>query len=190
VHSPEPYLHRRTLLVGAVCGAGLLALGGCGAGTDDGRPTGPDPLEPVLAAAVYLADRYSAAMTALPDLAARLTPLRDAHRAHIVALTRELGTAESGVLPSGRPPAAPSAPAASATGQSPTGSPGISGGAAAAPSAGPLPSDRAGILADLKALERIGRQQAVAVCLAGPGYRAAMLGSIAAARASHVEALA
>jgi hypothetical protein len=30
---------------------------------------------------------------------------------------------------------------------------------------------------------------AVAACLSGPGYRAALLGSIAACRATHVEAL-
>jgi hypothetical protein len=53
-----------------------------------------------------------------------------------------------------------------------------------------LPSDRAGIIAALRAAEQKGRTDAVAACLTAPSYRAALLGSIAACRASHLVVLA
>lgn len=189
-------VRRRGLLVATAGGLGLAQLGGCKPGADRGDRAGDDPLEPVLAAAVYLADRYQTAMTTIPDLAERLTPLRDSHRTHIQALTRELGTAETGRLPSGRPPTvAPSAPGGTA--------PSASGGTSAPAGAGtpapgatesaaapqPLPKDPAAALADLRALELTGQRQAAAVCLSGARYRAGLVGSIAAARAGHAEAL-
>jgi hypothetical protein len=161
VHQSEPYLDRRTALSAITGGLGLLCLGGCDFGTDHPKPTGPDPLEPVLATAVRLADRYTAAIAAIPDLAGQLTPPRDAHRGHVTALVRELGMVDSG-----RSPTAP---------------------AEATPV--PLPTERTAVLADLKNLEREAQQQAMTCCLSGPGWRAALVGSIAAARASHVEPL-
>ena len=202
VRLSEPYLSRRALIAGAVGGVGLLSLAGCELGTDQPRPTSPDPLEPILAAAVYLANRYATAATTVPDLASRLTPLRDVHKAHITALTRELGTVDSGVLPSAMPPSAAPASSASrsaspgpnrsatASASAPTSrsaSPSRSAGTGSGPP--PLPTERTALLADLRALERTGAQQAAAACLAGPGYRAALLGSIAAARASNAEVL-
>jgi hypothetical protein len=44
-------------------------------------------------------------------------------------------------------------------------------------------------LATLSAAEKDAAAAAHAACLSGPGYRAALLGSITACRASHVEAL-
>ncbi|MGS2614648.1 hypothetical protein ACVCAH_08975 [Micromonospora sp. LZ34] len=58
----------------------------------------------------------------------------------------------------------------------------------------PTPSDPAATdpdaaLAALREAERAGRETATKACAAAPAERAALLGSIAAARATHVEAL-
>jgi hypothetical protein len=92
---------RRSLLA-----AGVAAL--AAACTEPPEPPAPDPLEPLLAGTVALADRYDATIATVPTLAARLTPLRDAHRSHAVDLARMIGKP----LPSGTP--APPSPSASA----------------------------------------------------------------------------
>jgi len=56
--------------------------------------------------------------------------------------------------------------------------------------ASPVPDDPAAALSGLVAAEKAAMSEASAACLAAPGWRAALLGSIAAARASHVEVLA
>jgi hypothetical protein len=91
------------------------------------------------------------AINAAPSLSARLTPLRDDHRAHVRALAREIG------IPAPSP--SPSAPADPATVQA------------------------------LLAAEKDAQKDAQKACLEGPSYRAALLGSIAASRASHQVAL-
>lgn len=58
----------------------------------------------------------------------------------------------------------------------------------AAPSTTPA-ADPAGALAALRDLEKVGQRTATAACAAAPAERAALLGSIAAARATHQEAL-
>ncbi|MEU5939206.1 hypothetical protein ABZ807_08430 [Micromonospora sp. NPDC047548] len=64
-----------------------------------------------------------------------------------------------------------------------------------APSGSPAPSatgpaaDRDGLLAGLREAEQRGRESAAKACVAAPGERAAVLGSIAAARVTHVEVL-
>lgn len=132
--------------------AGMGGLAGCDIGGPDPEPApSPDPLLPFLTATVALADRYDAAIDAEPSLSARLTPLRDDHRAHVRALTREIGTS-------------PPTPSASAS---------------AAPAT----------VQALLAAEDDARKDAEKACLEGPSYRAALLGSIAACRASHQEAL-
>ncbi|MFI9529817.1 hypothetical protein [Micromonospora rosaria] len=64
---------------------------------------------------------------------------------------------------------------------------------AASPSptpAGSAPAgDRTAVLAALRAAEQQGRQDAATACAQAPAERAALLGSVAAARATHVEAL-
>ncbi|MFC4018049.1 hypothetical protein ACFOW4_08815 [Micromonospora sp. GCM10011542] len=50
-------------------------------------------------------------------------------------------------------------------------------------------ADPAGALADLRGLEKTGQQSATRACAAAPADRAALLGSIVAARATHQEAL-
>ncbi|KOX14362.1 hypothetical protein ADK66_03995 [Micromonospora sp. NRRL B-16802] len=57
-----------------------------------------------------------------------------------------------------------------------------------APSSSPA-AEPAGALAALRALEKTAQQSATAACASAPADRAALLGSIAAARATHQEAL-
>ncbi|MFC4145436.1 hypothetical protein ACFO0M_04135 [Micromonospora mangrovi] len=63
-----------------------------------------------------------------------------------------------------------------------------SGAPAGSPTAAPA-ADPAGLLAGLRQAEQAGRENAAKACAAAPAERAALLGSIAAARATHVEAL-
>jgi hypothetical protein len=155
-------------VLGALASAvGAAALGGCSAfDQDEPRPEPPDPLAPLLADTVALLGRYDAALATQPDLAARLRPVRQAHAAHAAELARLIGATTPGPSPAG------AAPATAATG-----SPGA-------------PADARGTLAALRAAEVGGRRAAAAACLAAPPERAALLGSIAAARATHAEALA
>ncbi|MEU7585088.1 hypothetical protein AB0A95_02155 [Micromonospora sp. NPDC049230] len=60
--------------------------------------------------------------------------------------------------------------------------------AAATPTTAPA-ADQAGALAALRRLEKTAQQSATAACAAASAERAALLGSIAAARATHQEAL-
>ncbi|MEV1328967.1 hypothetical protein AB0J20_05245 [Micromonospora costi] len=138
-------------------GAAAVPLTGCDfLGGDDGPPPAPDPLRPLLDEALALAAGHRDAAAAHPDLAARLTPIADAHQAHAAELARIIGVS----LPSGTPVA--------------TGAP---------------TTDPDAALSDLRGRERAGRDAAVAACAAAPAERAALVGSIAAARATHLEAL-
>jgi hypothetical protein len=130
----------------------------------------PDPLSPFYHDTSALLGRYEATIAAQPGLAERLGPIRDAHRAHLQALAREIGP---GLDPpsAGRPP--------SADGPSSTAAPVAAGEASAGPAS----------LAALATAERDASAAARAACLRAPSYRAVLLGSIAAARASHVAVL-
>ena len=146
---------RRAVLVGAaglLGGTGLVGLAGCSVFAGEDKQTA---LDGFLASTAALADRYDATVTANPDLAAALTPLRDAHRAHLAALAAAVG----------RP-----APAVG-SGQA------VSGG-------------RAAVYAALAEAEAAARTEAEAECLKSTPRLAGLLGSIAAARATHVEVLA
>ncbi|SDY52310.1 hypothetical protein SAMN05444365_102525 [Micromonospora pattaloongensis] len=158
-------LSRRGLLritAGATVTVPAAALTGCGLfDRDPDTPPAPDPLAPLLAGALDLAARHEAAAAARPELADRLAPIAQAHRAHAAELARVIGAAA----------ATPTATAG------PT-------------SAGPGGADDVrGMLADLRAAERAGQAAAVQACRAAPAARAALLGSIAAARATHLEVL-
>ncbi|SCE63983.1 hypothetical protein GA0070564_10122 [Micromonospora mirobrigensis] len=145
----------------------LLALGGAPAplaGCDlfdrgDDPPPAPDPLEPLVAGALELAGRHRAALAADPGLAERLTPIAEAHEAHAAELRRVIGRTP----PSGSPSPTPGASAPTTTG--------------------------AALVAELRAAERTGQVAAAKACATAPAERAALLGSIAAARATHVEVL-
>ncbi len=67
------------------------------------------------------------------------------------------------------------------------GRPSSSGSPAATPTL--TATDPDGVLAELRQAEQQGRESAAKACAAAPADRAALLGSIAAARATHVEAL-
>lgn len=123
------------------------------------NPPATDPLAPLAAAAQELAVRYEAAIAAYPPLVERLDPVARAHRAHAAELARVAGV---------------SLPSASVGGGSPSGAPA---------------GDAKATLAGLRAAEQEGRTAAAQACLSAPADRAALLGSIAAARATHLEVL-
>jgi hypothetical protein len=120
---------------------------------------GNDGLDTILADALALISSYTATIAASSALDARLRPLLEDHRAHAAALTRELSGGATA------PPTAPPASSAAA------------------------PSQPAATLAALAAAERAAADRATRACLGASSWRAALLGSIAACRASHVEAL-
>ncbi|WBB51799.1 hypothetical protein O3597_18125 [Verrucosispora sp. WMMA2044] len=145
----------------------LLALGGaaapltgCGLLDRDEPPPLPDPLAPLLDESRQLAAGLRAAATAHPDLAARLLPLAESHEAHATEIARLTGAATATAPPT----------------------------ATAAPSGTP-PTDRSATLAALRRSERAGREAAIRACATAPAERVALLGSVAAARATHLEAL-
>jgi len=144
---------RRRVLGMAATGLGGAALSGCGLFGGDDTPSGAGDaaVRPLLTEAVALAGAYDKAAAAQPDLAARLKPLADDHRAHASALAELIGKSV---------PAA--APAAIGSGD---------------------------VLAGLRAAEQTAQRNAVTACKQAPAERAALIGSIAACRATHAEAL-
>ena len=92
----------RRALLGA---AAVLPLAACT--SDDGPPPPPDPDDLLRDEAVQrersLLREYDAVLLVLPDLAARLIPLREHHAEHLLALTGEPAT------PSPEPSGAPAA---------------------------------------------------------------------------------
>jgi hypothetical protein len=148
--------------VAALGVAGVSATGGCGLlGDDDDPPPPPDPAQPVLDGALTLAAAYDRTIVAQPGLAKRLTPIVEAHRAHAAELTRVIGA---------RVPSSAAAPAASATATAPAG-------------------DAKTALDALRAAERKAQKVAATLCRTAAANRATLLGTIAAARATHAEAL-
>jgi hypothetical protein len=142
------------LIVAAGMTLSGTALTGCGLFGGDPEPVpAPDPMQPVLDEARALAARYDRLAVAQPDLAARLTPLSEDHKAHIAELSRLIETSP--------------------------------------PSADPSPSVAAatGTIAQLRTAEQKAQRTAATSARTAPGDRAALLGSIAACRATHVEAL-
>jgi hypothetical protein len=167
----QPGHSRRTVLRAALGGAvAAVALGGCEPAKPEARPT-PDPLAPFYRDTAALMATYDAVIAAQPALAQRLGPMRDAHRAHLAALARELGPAVPTTAGASAPPAGAGASAPPA------------GAGASAPPAGADAFDT------LHRAEQEGAAAATQACLAAPTYRAALLGSIAACRAGHVRML-
>lgn len=143
---------RRRLLGLAAAGVGGATLSGCGLFGGSDSSTGPaDAVQPLLVEAVALAAAYDKAAAARPDLAARLKPLADDHRAHASALAKLIGQ-----------PVPTAAAAAVGSGD---------------------------VLAGLRTAEQTAQRNAVTACKQAPAGRAALLGSIAACRATHAEAL-
>lgn len=150
---------RTTLLAGALAAVAVAPLTGCDLIDRRSAAPPPDPLAPLATSAHQLAARYDAAILAHPTLAERLRPLADAHRAHAAELARVAGMTLS---------SASAGPTASGT---------------------PTAGDVKAVLAGLRAAEQEARGAAREACLAAPADRAALLGSIAAARTSHLEVL-
>ena len=172
--SPRATGRRRLLAAGAAAGA--LALAGCRFG--GAKPAAkPDPLVPVLAGVQDLVARYDAALAAVPDLTTRLRPLRGEHAVHASLLARAIGGPSASPSRAGSPAA--SAAGTPSDGTSPDDGTGTGDG-----------TDPAAVLAALRAAEQGGYAAAVAACLAAPAGSAALLASIAACRATHVEVLA
>ncbi|WP_431893834.1 hypothetical protein [Micromonospora haikouensis] len=143
----------------------LLALGGAVAPL-----TGCDLLD--------RGDRQDQAPDPLEPLATQARELAARHRAALAA--------DPGLAPLLTPIAdaheAHAAELAKLTGR-PAASPGPS------PEATTTGGDRAAVLAALREAEQGGREAAAKLCAEAPADRAALVGSIAAARATHVEAL-
>lgn len=159
----QPRRHLLRTLLGVTLGAAVpTGLAGCDLiRGDEPAPVPPvDPLTPLRDEALRLAGAYDEAIVAQPELAGRLTPIAEAHRAHAAELGRIL-------QPPAPPIVAPSAP----------------------PSATPATGDDDAVLGALRTAEQRARRTAAAACQQAPVERAALLGSIAAARASHAEAL-
>jgi hypothetical protein len=126
-------------------------------------PPPPDPLEPLLGSTRMLVAGYAAALAAHPDLADRLGDPHQAHLAHETALLEVINRPEL-VSPS-------------------------PGGAAWVPPPEAVATTPDDAIAALRDAERDGRDEAVQACLSASPERAPLLGSIAAARATHVEVL-
>jgi hypothetical protein len=209
---------RRAVLrttAGAVVGiAGATGLSGCGLLSDPRTPDRPDPLDPLdplLAGAWALATQYDAAIAAWPDLAARLTPIRDAHRAHAAALAQLIGRPNHTPVPSaGSSTGPPSSPGPTSSAEPPpSAEPTSSGGPTEStrptestgptastgptgptgPTASTGPSTARATLASLRAAEQTAQDEAASACLSAVAARTRLLGSVTAARASHRETL-
>ncbi|MFF7263226.1 hypothetical protein ACFZCL_23510 [Streptomyces sp. NPDC008159] len=161
---------RRTLLAGA---AGLGLLVGCSSGGEGSDASGgsPSAAEKARAGAARdseaLVERYDAVLTAHPDLAGLLTPLR----AEAVRHAEAFGGGKRAAKPSSSPSQSPS-PSASAS---------------ASPSGGPdsVPTEPKAALAELAAAERKLADRRGKALLEAPGELARLLASVAAAGAGH-----
>ncbi|HET8658297.1 MAG TPA: hypothetical protein VFM55_04770 [Micromonosporaceae bacterium] len=196
----------RRRLLGAGAGAAVTALAGvpgCDLLRPDPTPTpSPDPLEPLLTGAVALVKRYEAVIARLPQLAGRLTPLRDAHLVHVSELAALIGrpppvagapaprTPTTGTTPPAPPTATGPDPATAnpATAHPATADPATAHPATATPTT-PGTAAVPGAIAELRGAEQAAQRTAAEACLAAPARRAGLLGAITACRATHVEVL-
>ncbi|WP_233605702.1 hypothetical protein [Micromonospora sp. Llam0] len=186
--SPVVGCSRRGVIRGAVGAAVAVAvpagLAGCGllGGEPEPEPE-PDPLAGLLAATLELVGRYDAAMTTAAELGPLLTPVVATHRAHAEELSRLTGIA--------LPAPTPADPGGQPTDPGSAVPPGTVPPGTAAPGAGTSapPVDRAAVLTALRSAEEAAAAEAAAACHTAAADRAALLGSIAAARTCHLEVL-
>ncbi|MEJ2889927.1 hypothetical protein [Actinomycetospora aeridis] len=153
---------RRTVLrgVGAIVAVTGLVAAGCA------RDDGPDELEAPLAAARSDAAAATAAAAAFPQLAASLTPVADARRAHADALAAEVRRA--------RPDRATAVDAATAPTLPPA----------------PPPASAAAAVSALRGSLGTARDAAGALALTTASYRCGLVTSIAASCAGQATVLA
>ena len=181
---PAGPTRRRVLIAGPVALLAVSGLTGCTSGGPDREAAAPtpapvDPDDALRAAAVEreraLLRDYDAVLLALPELAARLAPVRGHHDEHLTAL---LGP------PAGSSSASPTSTAPASA--SPTSSiPGATGSAA-----GPVPTDAPAAVARLVAAERAAAEGHARDCLAASRRLAGVLASLSASELSHPVALA
>ena len=132
-----------------------------GSSATTSQPPAPDPAQPVLDGALTLAAAYDRTIVAQPGLARRLTPIVEAHRAHAAELTR--------------------------TDRRPR--PVVRGGTGGIDDRRRPTGDAKAALGALRTAERRAQQVAATLCRTAAANRATLLGTIAAARATHAEAL-
>ncbi len=172
---PDSALSRRRVLVDG--SLGLLALVTVGAllpACASDQYDGPDPLEPELAAARSDAALAAAAADAAPALAPALRVIADERNRHAAALVEELARA------AGRPTPAPDSPGTTASATAVVTAPPVPG------PPGPPPE----VLQVADALRR-SADSAAKLVPSLSGYRAGLVGSIAAAcTAAHTVGLA
>lgn len=167
---PPPSITRRALLTGA---GAVAVVGVAGCDVFSGSPTtttvtaqapaAADPLPGLVATTRLHLLRLTAAITALPADAARLTPLRDDRQAHLDALTQEVDR----VAGTTSPPVPDSGSADLR-----------------------LPEDPAAVIAALRGDAATAQVQFTDAITLVSRYRAALLGSVAACLASHRAVLA
>jgi hypothetical protein len=151
---------RRGVLAGGFVAMAALTAGLAGC-RDTPKAQPPSPILPVRADSLALLAAYDATLRRHPDLADRLKPLREDHHRHVRELEHELGSA----------------------------TPSASGSASPTPSASPVPAGADAALGALTGQEKQAEKHARQSCLTAPDRYATLFGSIAACRASHVEAL-
>ena len=151
-----PALTRRRVLLDGGRGLVLLALlGGATTACGSAGPTGPDPLEQQLDLARHDSELATAAATAVtPALARALTEVAAERGRHATALIEEIARAAHKATPTSSDTTSPTTTSAAAT---------------------PPPS-----VDDVAATLRSSAQSATALAPTLAGYRAGLLGSIAA----------
>lgn len=157
---PAPSVSRRIVLRGGVAGVAALALaGGAVTACGTGKPPAPDPLEAELQSARSDSElAAAAAKAAKPALAAALSEVAAERARHATVLLEELSRAAGKPIPTTT--AEESTSAAPATPAKPT----------------PPPSVR-----DVTAALRASAERATTLVPTLSGYRAGLMGSIAAA---------
>lgn len=171
--APDSRLSRRRVLVHS--GRAVLAFAAVGtfvAACGAEQPHEPDPLESELAAARSDAALAAAAAQGAPGLAPALRVIADERSRHAAALVEELARA------AGRPTPAPDSPDATSDSSSP-GSPGSPG-----PSQTATPPVRPPGVREVAEALRRSADSAAKLAPTLSGYRAGLVGSIAAACAA------
>jgi hypothetical protein len=180
---------RRTV-IGAVGMVGVSAvLTGCTwTGTTASTPQPPpDPLEPLRRSTHELVSHYRRVLDAHPRLAGMLAPLHTSHTAHLAALREVIDGPSPGANAPGGSPVPPATPPA---GRSAPPGPAWAPGVSSPPAEIDVAAEPDAAVDDLRAAERRAFEEAVQACLDAAPERTAILGSICAARATHLEVLA
>jgi hypothetical protein len=179
---------RQVIGVAGTVGATLTLAGCTWTGTTTSvPPPPPDPLEPLLRSTRTLISHYQRLLDAHPQMADTLTPLHGSHTAHLAALQELIdGRSPGPALPDGTPvpPASPPAGIGAPPGAA------WAPGTASPPGEVEIATEPEEAVGDLHVAEQHAFEEAVRACLAATPQRTAILGSICAARATHLEVLA